>query len=166
MLRKINPIEILDMKHSQLFRTSLLSLLLLTSVSSFAQDEKENVLTVVREFFDSIERSDSVKFKAVFLPEARFHIARAEGGAAKYATRPAIQSFFKTGTKFSERMRTKGVKVEVHQQMAMAWVPYDFYVNGNFTHCGFDAFTFLKIEGVWKISSLSFSVEKDGCTTW
>jgi hypothetical protein len=154
------------MKHSNMSCAGLFSLLLLTSISSFAQDEKENVLTVVREFFDAIEKSDSVKFKAVFLPEARFHIVRAEGGTTKYSTQPAIQSFFKTGTKYSERMRAKGVAIEVHQQIAMAWVPYDFYVNGSVTHCGFDAFTFLKIDGVWKISSLSFSVEKDGCASW
>jgi hypothetical protein len=154
------------MKYSTMFCTGLFILQLLISISSFAQDEKENVLNVVRDFFDSIEKSDSIKYKAVFLPEARFHIARTQGDAAKYASRPAIQSFFKAGTKFSERMRSKGVKVEVHQQIAMAWVPYDFYVNGNFTHCGLDAFTLLKIEGVWKISSLSFSVEKEGCTSW
>ena len=156
----------MPMKPVQYLRCICLLGLMLSCFLSSAQNEKENVLRVVRDFFDTIEKSDSVKFKDMFLPEARFHIARSEGSKMKYATRLAAVPFFKPPTQYSERMRATGVKVEVHQQIAMAWVPYDFYVDNKFSHCGIDVFTLMKTDTGWKIASLSFSTEKEGCAGW
>lgn len=47
--------------------------------------------------------------------------------------------------------------------MAMAWIPYDFHVNGEFSHCGVDIFSLIKIENDWKFISASYTVEKTEC---
>ena len=39
-------------------------------------------------------------------------------------------------------------------------MPYDFYIDGKWSHCGVDAFTMLKSDGRWRIASLSWSVEQ------
>jgi hypothetical protein len=53
--------------------------------------------------------------------------------------------------------------IKIHKAIAVAWVPYEFRLDGNFSHCGIDIFTLMKTEGRWKIMSAAYSVEKDGC---
>lgn len=46
----------------------------------------------------------------------------------------------------------------VEGRIAMVWLPYDFYVNGSWSHCGIDVFTFIKQDTTWKIASLVYTV--------
>lgn len=46
-------------------------------------------------------------------------------------------------------------KVFVDGDLAMAWVPYDFYRNNKLSHTGTNAFTLIKIDSKWKIVSVS-----------
>lgn len=146
---------------------SIIILFLTLSTSASAQEETKDVLAVVHEFFDSIEKRDSIMFNGVFLSKAHMYIARPAGDSIQYISRPAVgRSFFKPGTTYKETMRNKGVKVEVHENIAMAWVPYDFYLNNSFSHCGIDAFTFMKTKQGWKIALIAYTVEKEGCKDW
>lgn len=160
------------MQHTS--KRSALGLLALTFLLTFtfstsvqAQDETQSVLNVVREFFTAIGKSDSAGFHNVFLPDAHMYVARPVGDSTQYVSRAAAgRSIFKPGTTYRETMREKGVKVQVHQNIAMAWVPYDFYVNNNFTHCGIDVFTFMKTKEGWKVALLAYTVEKESCEGW
>lgn len=153
------------MKHC--LSLTALTFLLTFSTSVHAQDEKENVLNVVREFFTAIGKSDSVAFNKVFMKDAHMYVARPVNDSIQYTSRAAVgRSIFKTGRTLRETMREKGVKVEVHQNIAMAWVPYDFHVNNTFSHCGVDVFTFMKTKEGWKIALIAYTVEKDGCKDW
>ena len=60
-------------------------------------------------------------------------------------------------------MRAATTEVKVHGNIAMVWAPYDLWVNGAFTHCGVDVFTLIKKSSGWKIASVSYTVEHDGC---
>jgi len=64
----------------------------------------------------------------------------------------------------TEKMREKDVKVEVHKGIAMFWAPYDLWIDKKFSHCGVDVFTLLKTKEGWKIVTIAYSVEPDGCT--
>ena len=41
--------------------------------------------------------------------------------------------------------------------------PYDFHRDGEFSHCGVDAFTLVRTESGWKISGGVYTVETEGC---
>jgi hypothetical protein len=69
----------------------------------------------------------------------------------------------KPGEIIKERMRDSDVTVQVHQNIAAVWAPYDLWINDTYSHCGVDVFTLLKSSEGWKIASLSFTVEKEGC---
>jgi hypothetical protein len=47
--------------------------------------------------------------------------------------------------------------------MALVWAPYEFEIDGLTTHCGVDAFSFVQIDGVWKVSNSMWTVEPDAC---
>ena len=50
-----------------------------------------------------------------------------------------------------------------HGGIAVIWAPYDFYVNGRFSHCGTDSVNLIKSEPGWRISGLSFTRQISGC---
>ena len=39
----------------------------------------------------------------------------------------------------------------------------DFWVDGKFSHCGIDIFDLVKTAEGWKISGLTYTVERTGC---
>jgi hypothetical protein len=51
--------------------------------------------------------------------------------------------------------------IRVHNGIAIAWVPYEFWVEGKFSHCGVDAFTFFEMNGNWKIITVAYTIEKN-----
>jgi hypothetical protein len=53
--------------------------------------------------------------------------------------------------------------VLIHEHLAVVWTPYDIYVDGEFLHCGVDAFTLLETEAGWRIATIAFTMEPTGC---
>lgn len=42
-----------------------------------------------------------------------------------------------------------------NETIAQVWAPYKFYVNGDYSHSGVNAFTMVKIDGKWLITSIT-----------
>jgi hypothetical protein len=60
-----------------------------------------------------------------------------------------------------ERIKFETVKVD--GAMAIAWTPYQFYYNGNFSHCGVNMFQLIRMDGQWKINFLIDTRRKENC---
>jgi len=45
----------------------------------------------------------------------------------------------------------------------VVWAAYDFHLDGAFSHCGIDNFSLVKIGEEWKVVSLTYTVEMEGC---
>jgi hypothetical protein len=55
------------------------------------------------------------------------------------------------------------IRVTIDDNMAVAWVPYAFYVDTTFSHCGVDAVQLVKDASGWKIVSLTDTRRRTGC---
>lgn len=51
-------------------------------------------------------------------------------------------------------------EVRVSGPVAMVWLPYDFYLDGEWSHCGVDIFTLARGDDGWRIVSVTYSVEQ------
>ena len=51
----------------------------------------------------------------------------------------------------------------IRRDIATFWAPYDFHVNGSFSHCGIDSFQLIKQQGQWFLTNLSWTVERENC---
>lgn len=142
----------------------LLPLLLLTS-SLHAQDlaERKRVLQVVHEFFNALERQDTVAFRGMFLEGARNFAVRNMQDSTIVRGMLVKDFRFRQGQVIKERMREAITEVKIHNNIAMVWAPYDLWVNEKFSHCGVDVFTLIKNCVGWKIASVSYTVEREGC---
>jgi len=147
-------------------KKTFLFILFLTSINSFAQEkqniEEKEILLKVQQFFDALEKQDTVLFKSILLSNGQVWAISEKENAAKYSMRQ-FADFMKTlinpARIIQERMLSSEVKI--HDRIAMAWVPYTLDISGKFSHCGVDLFTLLKTNEGWKIATAAYTIEQD-----
>ena len=144
----------------------ILLFLITLSIKSFAQEmynqDKKEVLQKVQQFFDALEKQDTVLFKSILLTNGQVWAISEKENAAKYFM-GQFSDFMKTlinpARIIQERMLSSEVKI--HNRIAMAWVPYTLNISGKFSHCGVDLFTMLKTNEGWKIATAAYTIEQD-----
>ena len=58
------------------------------------------------------------------------------------------------------RERIWNAEVRVNGLIATVTAPYDFWIDGKFSHCGVDSFDFIKTGDGWKIAGGVYTVEQ------
>ena len=142
----------------RLFTTFLLAAFLLPAQTS---DEKD-VVGVVRKVFDALAAHDGEMIRAVMLPDARIYLVRETGAASSTSLADMAASVSNGKVPMLERF-TGPAKVLVRNRIAQVWGEYEFLLDGKFSHCGVDTATLFKTADGWKISSLSYTVERTAC---
>lgn len=59
--------------------------------------------------------------------------------------------------------RISGLNIQMHENLAQAWMYYSFYLDNTFSHCGVNAFTFVKTKSGWQIQSIIDTRSKEVC---
>lgn len=144
----------------------LATVLIGTTQSAFAQsgspgeDEKVAVLAVVNQFFDAMAARDAAAYERTLVPEGRFFSFRTIDGKNVMRSRLNQDDIatLREG-KQAWRERIWNPEVKVHGSIANVWTPYDFWIDGKFSHCGIDSFDLIKVDGQWKIAGGMYTVE-------
>lgn len=147
------------MKHLLLFAIFFSSICL-----NAQSNDKEAVIAVIETFFESLEKLDSNLYKQTLELDGQVWTTDHMKDTVRYRHRhfgDDMRMFERKDMKLFEKALSYEVKVQA--SLAMAWVPYEFYLNDAFSHCGVDIFTLQKKDGQWKIIGAAYTVEKEGC---
>ena len=127
-----------------------------------ALDERA-VLDLVRDFFDAMAAGDGTAWERTVLEDVVLvgTTRTMDGVALNRIGRDEFLSLLDGATGLLERMWEPVVRV--HGAIAMVWTPYDFHREGEFSHCGIDAFSLVKTNEGWRIASIVWTVEPVGC---
>ncbi|MEN9685721.1 MAG: hypothetical protein RLZZ28_1507 [Bacteroidota bacterium] len=149
-------------------RIQLLVFLLLPGFAAFCQpgvaEEKKAVLSRVQQFFTAMEKQDTAMFQDAVAANGQSWAVRKRNDSSFISFRSfgdRVYKFENPAQVIQEKILSAEVKI--HQQIAMAWVPYTLSISGKFSHCGVDVFTLLKSDHGWKIVNISYTVEPNGC---
>lgn len=151
-------------------RTRILSiiLLLLAIVSGVSQElEKDAVKKVVNDFFDAFHAQDSMAMKKFMASDVVLQTTGlSKTGRTRFKTEKAAQFYRSIATipdsiAFQERLTSWNIQVD--RTMANAWVGYEFWFNGTFSHCGVNSFQLVNFDGQWKIVYLIDTRARQGC---
>ena len=136
--------------------------LLLLALPLFAADPEEKpVLDAIQKMFDGMSTHNPDLVKSVMTPDARgVGVGAARVGTSRSRDELA-QAIAGGSTPILERIWDP--KVQVRGRIANVWAEYDFWANGKFGHCGIDTFLLLKTDEGWKIFSLTWTSETEGC---
>jgi hypothetical protein len=140
----------------------LFSPLFLFGQNQIKKDE-DQIKAVILKTFSAMKSVDSVALKSCFTEKAVLQISqiRPEGNIVREVP---IANFVKNvmtrkAGDMDERVLSWG-PILVDHEIATAWVPYEFYLNGKFTHKGVDAFILVKIGEEYKIQTLLYNMQK------
>lgn len=126
---------------------------------SAAQSPAEKVVIAVADSaLAAITRGDVIALTDLMVPEAVMFPTSTRDGVTNYRarTREAQRNAPLTGVV----ERGFSPKASVNGGVATVWMPYDLYLNGNWSHCGVDVFTLVKAGDAWRIASLAWSAEQ------
>ena len=138
------------------------SILLALPPQADAQGDESRVLATVQRFFDSMTAKDTAAARQILVMDASYFSVREgdDGTTVRGSTnREYLEGLATITDDLRERMWDPQVKV--HEGIAVVWAPYEFEVNGKFSHCGVDAFSLIRIDGAWKIAGIVYTVEEE-----
>jgi|SRR5687767_3687324 len=143
-------------------RVALITILLV--VSGFSRishaqtsTDRDAVLKVVQAFFDTMTAKDVDGARDILVPQGRFHAMRAGAEPRSLSNEEYLAQL--QASKQTMRERIWNPEVRVHGPIATMWAPYDFWIDGKFSHCGIDAFDLIKTDKGWKIAGGTYTIE-------
>ena len=119
-----------------------------------------DVESLVYQLFTAMNRSDANSIKALFTSDARI-IGTESNGTTQATTIAEFGEQISKSPAGSLEEKVTSMEVRVDDALATAWVGYDFYVNGNFNHCGVDAFQMIKTNSGWRIMQIADTRRKE-----
>jgi hypothetical protein len=123
------------------------------------QSDEARALAVADSALAAINRGDMVALTDLMLEEAFVVAIGGPRGSRDYTLRSRAQE---RSTVFDVQIVERGFDGEarVAGRLATVWLPYDLYVDGDWSHCGVDTFTMLEVGHAWRIASLVYTVEQ------
>ncbi|WP_432410742.1 nuclear transport factor 2 family protein [Rasiella sp. SM2506] len=147
-----------------LFYFTLCLTISVTAQASFTETEAKQLVTT---FFDGFHKRDTVIMRSVLAKKVRLQSSSTDKDGNLQLTDSSIEDLLKAianrpaDQKWEERLLD--YKISINGTLAHVWTPYEFWFNGNFSHCGANAFTIVKLENGWKIIHLIDSRRKEDC---
>ena len=120
----------------------------------------------VETFFAGMATNDWQLASSVLIEDAVLYGYRVSGGEV-VLSRLTASEYVDAMSSRSDRLleRIWDVQVLEHDRLATVWTPYDFYLNGEFSHCGRNSFSLIRSDSGWRIASITYSMLKESCET-
>lgn len=143
-----------------------LSLTVALCCHAAAQSTEDSVKAVINNMFTAMKNADSVALRNVFSPWAVLQtIGRTKEGETMVRTDEVSRfvSFVGNSAKGDADERIKFGAIHIDGALASVWTPYEFYLKGNFSHCGVNSFQLVRINGLWKVQHIIDTRRKGDC---
>lgn len=148
--------------------TFLIAIIFSLTLTSQERTAKEkDIKKVIATFFDGLHKGDSTIMKTTLHKDIKIQTT---------ATNKKGEKTLKTETKsdlltsvankkeahiYHEKLLSFDIKIDGN--LASVWTPYEFYFNGNFSHCGANSFQLFNNNGKWEIIYLVDMRRRDNC---
>lgn len=127
-------------------------------------DDHAAVIDVATEFFAAMTARDIDKLRTMMTPDGVLYGYR-ETPDGLQLIRPTHAAYLESlaGREGTLVERFWDPQVMIDGRMATLWTPYDFHVDGKFSHCGVNNFSLLRTDDRWIITGVVFSMQADNC---
>lgn len=145
----------------------LIFTLSLTLILNAQKSETEKVKETIIEFFDAFHKQDTIALKAMAKGNIMLQSIAINKEGKTILKEDDFNQFIKSiasipkDSIFEEKLLNFSIQVDGN--MANAWTPYEFWYQGEFSHCGVNSFQLIKTNGEWKIIYLVDTRRREGC---
>ena len=124
--------------------------------------EVAQIEAVAEAVLRGISEGDAALLEEALHPFAYLMAVPDEGTARRQERADFIQNVGESGGRYLERMWDP--RTEVSGPVATVWAPYDFHIDGQFSHCGIDAFQLIRQDDRWWVLSVVYTMRRgDDC---
>lgn len=146
--------------------SQLLIILCFSTGSIQGQSAVDSVKNTIGKMFFSMKSSDAKSLRECFSDSAILQTIAKDKNGNTVIKNEQVADFIQVISTIppnaaDERITFDVVKVDAN--LAIAWTPYKFYLNGQFSHCGVNSFQLVRINNSWKIQYLIDTRRKQGC---
>jgi len=149
-------------------RIRLIALLLAATAAPLPAQQTEDqkaVLGAIEKLFTALKADDTAGMRAVMHPQGRI-IQTGTRDGAPFARVNALDDFLVSignakGKGLEERIYNPEIRIE--DNLAVAWVYYDFRVGGQISHCGVDAYHVVRTADGWRILEIVDTQRREAC---
>ncbi|MBO0950105.1 nuclear transport factor 2 family protein [Fibrella forsythiae] len=139
-----------------------LLLLLFLPLASFAQtmettpQEDVAIMQAVDDLFEGMKKADSSAVKAAFASGATLQTVTNTAGFVSVRTESISDFASQVGKAKPGDLNEiiQPYQIQIDGDLATAFIPYSFNYKGKTVHCGANAFTLVRFNGVWKIQAI------------
>ena len=149
-------------------KKTIFILILCMGLNVNAQDaQKDMVKATIIKFFEAFNKQDTVTLKSMAKGDIKLQTIVVNKEGKTILQESSYEKFIKSiasipkDNTFEEKLLSFNIQVD--GKMANAWTPYEFWFNGNFSHCGVNSFQLIKEEDGWKIIYLVDTRRREGC---
>jgi hypothetical protein len=141
-------------------------------INAFAESgDREAILALMDNAFAAVRSSNPDDWRAIQLAEGTTLSFRPgpEERPEELEMRIANNEDFiadlqPDGHEYLERW-TAEPTILIRGPIAVIWGEYEFWIDGEFSHCGVDSADLVRINGEWKVANFMWTVEKENCPT-
>lgn len=146
----------------------LLLLAILISPAVIGQTDKtKQVKDAIDTFFEGFHKGDTILMKSVMMGKIPTQTTfKNTEGKDVLQTGDSSEFLLAIANRTADQIWEEKLLdyiIKVDGNMASAWTPYEFWYNGNFSHCGVNSFQLFHDNGQWKIVYLIDSRRRSDC---
>lgn len=135
-------------------------------LSNAQMSEPQIVRATIVKFFNAFHKQDTTALKSMVTNKVILQSVSTNKEGKTVLSEDDFSQFIKSiasipkDKKFEEKLLDFNIQVDGN--MANAWIPYEFWFDGNFSHCGVNSFQLIKQEEKWKIIYLVDTRRREG----
>jgi len=138
----------------------LTTFLFLGILSAQSEHQSQSIETVVNQFMQAINTNDADLAQSLVLEDAmitRVLIREGISNSKNISMNQFIEDIRTRTIEVEERIWN--LKIESNDNIATAWMDYDFHIEGNYSHQGSNVLFLIKTSDGWKISQVLFDMQ-------
>lgn len=144
----------------------ILLTLVLVFVNTKAQLSEDSVKVTINAFFAAMNNADSTAAANTFSSTAILQTISQHPQKGVSVQNQSVAGFTGSLNKVKKGMLDERIvfsDIKIDGPLAFVWTPYQFYYNGQFSHCGVNSFQLVRFADGWKIQYVIDTRRKDYC---
>jgi hypothetical protein len=144
-----------------------ITLLIFLLLSTFCNAQSDAIKNTISTFFEGLQSSDTIIVNSVIHKDLIMQtISLNKEGKSNLRTSSKSHFLKAIASKKKEDIwfeKLLSYNIQVDENLATVWTPYEFYFNEKFSHCGVNSFQLFFNGEYWEIISILDTRRKDNC---
>lgn len=137
-------------------KTTLLVFFALSLFNSHAQsDTRQEVRATIDYFFEGFHKRDTAQMRSVLGDSLHMQRIGRDASGSPVLVNESAEAFLASMANLPDTLKIEErlleYRIQTDGDMAHAWTPYEFYLQGAFHHCGVNSFQLFHDGTRWKI---------------